>query len=38
MQGRGVAPDLPWGLLFGIWLLVRGFNPAALAALDTDQA
>ena len=33
-----VAPEFLWELLLGIWLLVRGFNPAALAALDARQA
>jgi hypothetical protein len=33
-----VAPEFFWELLLGIWLLVRGFNPAALAALDARQA
>ena len=27
-----------WELLLGIWLLVRGFNPVALAALDARQS
>jgi len=33
-----VAPEFFWELLLGIWLLVRGFNPAALAALDARQS
>ena len=31
-------PEFFWELSFGIWLLVRGFNPAALAAVNEDQA
>ena len=34
VHGLFVAPEFFWELLLGIWLLVRGFNPAALAALD----
>ncbi len=29
-----VAPEFLWELLLGIWLLVRGFNPSAVTALD----
>lgn len=38
LQGLSVAPEFLWELLLGIWLLVRGFSPAALAALDARQA
>jgi hypothetical protein len=38
VHGLFVAPEFFWELLLGIWLLVRGFNPAALAALDARQA
>lgn len=31
-------PEFFWELSFGIWLLVWGFNPAALAAVKQDQA
>ena len=30
-------PEFFWELSFGIWLLVWGFNPAALAALNERQ-
>jgi hypothetical protein len=36
-QGIGVAPEFLWELLLGIWLLVRGFNPSALMAMDARQ-
>ncbi len=32
-----VIPEFFWELSFGIWLLVRGFSPAALAALEKRQ-
>lgn len=38
VHSLSVAPEFFWELLLGIWLLVRGFNPAALASLDTDQS
>lgn len=38
LQSVCVAPEFFWELLLGIWLLVRGFNPAALAALDARQS
>jgi hypothetical protein len=38
IQSLSVAPEFLWELLLGIWLLVRGFSPAALAALDTRKA
>jgi hypothetical protein len=31
------VPEFFWELSLGIWLLVWGFNPAALAALDERQ-
>lgn len=37
-QGLAVAPEFLWELLLGIWLLVRGFSPAALTALDAHEA
>lgn len=33
-----VAPEFLWELTLGIWLLVRGFNAAALSALDARQS
>jgi hypothetical protein len=38
VHGLTVAPEFLWELLLGIWLLVRGFSPTALAALDARQA
>ncbi len=31
-----VVPEFIWELAFGIWLIVKGFNPSALASLSTD--
>lgn len=36
-QAIATIPEFLWELSIGVWLLVRGFNPTALAALD-DQA
>jgi hypothetical protein len=33
----GVLPEFVWELSLGIWLIVRGFNPSALAALASDS-
>jgi hypothetical protein len=38
LQSVCVAPEFFWELLLGIWLLVRGFNPKAVAALDARQS
>jgi hypothetical protein len=38
VHGLSVAPEFLWELLLGIWLLVRGFSPTALAVLDARQA
>ena len=38
LQSLGVAPEFFWELLLGIWLLVRGFNPGAVSALDARQS
>jgi len=38
IQGLLVAPEFLWELLLGIWLLARGFAPAALARLDAGEA
>jgi hypothetical protein len=38
VHGLFVAPEFFWELLLGIWLLVRGFSPAALTALDAHEA
>ena len=29
-------PEFIWELSLGIWLIVKGFNPAAVASLSTD--
>ena len=29
-------PEFIWELSFGIWLIVKGFNPSALASLSPD--
>lgn len=34
IQGLAVAPEFFWELLLGIWLLVRGFTPSAVTALE----
>ncbi len=31
-----VAPEFLWELSLGIWLIVKGFNPSALASLSTN--
>lgn len=35
-QVIATVPEFFWELSLGLWLLVRGFDPAALAALDED--
>ena len=30
------APEFVWELALGIWLIVKGFNPSAVASLSTD--
>ena len=32
-----VVPEFVWELAFGIWLVVKGFNPAAVASLSTSS-
>jgi hypothetical protein len=32
-QAIGTAPEFIWELSLGIWLMVKGFNPAAVASL-----
>jgi hypothetical protein len=36
LGGIMVVPEFIWELAFGIWLVVKGFNPSALASLSTD--
>ena len=31
-----VAPEFLWELSLGIWLIVKGFDPSALASLSND--
>jgi hypothetical protein len=31
-----VVPEFVWELSFGIWLVVKGFNPSAVASLSTN--
>ena len=31
-----VVPEFIWELAFGIWLIVKGFDPSAVASLSTD--
>jgi hypothetical protein len=38
IQGIAVLPEFVWELLLGVWLLVRGFTPSAVAALDAQEA
>ena len=33
-----VVPEFLWELSLGIWLIVKGFNPSALASLSTNPA
>jgi hypothetical protein len=37
-QMLATLPEFIWELFLGLWLLVRGFNPKALAELDAQQA
>ncbi len=37
-QVLATAPEFVWELSLGVWLLVRGFDASALAALDARQA
>ena len=34
----GVIPEFLWELLLGIWPIVRGFNPSAIARLEHESA
>lgn len=38
VHSLSVAPEFLWELLLGIWLLARGFAPAALDQLDARKA
>ena len=37
-QGVATMPEFLWELFLGIWLLLRGFNPTALASLPANPA
>jgi hypothetical protein len=37
-QSIAVLPEFLWELLLGVWLLVRGFTPSAVAALDAQES
>ena len=36
LGGLMVVPEFIWELALGIWLIVKGFNPSAVASLSTD--
>jgi hypothetical protein len=36
-QVIATIPEFFWELLLGVWLLVKGFDPAAVAALEERQ-
>ena len=36
LGGLMVVPEFIWELALGIWLIVKGFNPSALASLSTN--
>ena len=36
LGGLMVVPEFIWELSLGIWLIVKGFNPSAVASLSTD--
>jgi len=36
LAGIMVAPEFIWELSLAVWLIVKGFNPAAVASLSTD--
>ena len=38
IHGLTVAPEFLWELTLGIWLLVRGFTPSAVTALERSGA
>lgn len=37
VHGLSVAPEFLWELMLGLWLLIRGFNRTAVAALDQAE-
>jgi hypothetical protein len=36
LGGLMVVPEFIWELWLGVWLIVKGFNPSALASLSTN--
>ena len=36
LGGIMVVPEFVWELSFGIWLIVKGFDPSAVASLSSD--
>ena len=38
VQGLATIPEFVWALSFGIYLIVKGFTPAAVAALQARRA
>jgi hypothetical protein len=36
LGGLMVVPEFIWELALGIWLIVKGFDPSAVASLTTD--
>ncbi|MBD8065995.1 DUF4386 domain-containing protein [Devosia sp. PTR5] len=38
IHGLTVAPEFLWELTLGLWLLVRGFTPSAVTALERSSA
>jgi hypothetical protein len=37
VQGIATIPEFLWELLLGIWPIVRGFNPSAVARLEHES-
>jgi hypothetical protein len=36
LGGIMVVPEFIWELALGVWLVVKGFNPSAVASLPTN--
>jgi hypothetical protein len=36
LGGIMVVPEFVWELSLGVWLIVKGFNPSAVASLSTS--
>jgi hypothetical protein len=37
VQGLATIPEFFWELLLGVWPIVRGFNPSAIARLEHES-